>query len=86
MRKTDGSLAMSDSDNADVMGEHFTKVFNNHRPINTSILDELKQRPIIESLGDPPTEFEFDKALRNIANGKSPGESGITPEALKGKF
>eukprot|EP00978_Attheya_sp_CCMP212_P004158 scaffold9027_cov61-Attheya_sp.AAC.6 len=84
MRKADGNLATSDSDNADVMGEHFTKVFNNHRPIDTSVLDELNQRPIIEELGNPPTEAEFDKALRNIANGKSPGESGITPEALKG--
>eukprot|EP00978_Attheya_sp_CCMP212_P004049 scaffold8727_cov47-Attheya_sp.AAC.2 len=84
MRKADGNLAASDSDNADVIGEHFTKVFNNHRPIDTSVLDKLKQRPIIEALGDPPTEVEFGKALRNIADGKSPGESGITPESLKG--
>ena len=31
----------------------------------------------------PPTNKEFAAALRKIANGKSPGESGITPEALK---
>eukprot|EP00978_Attheya_sp_CCMP212_P040237 scaffold217553_cov44-Attheya_sp.AAC.1 len=84
MRKADGNLATSDSDNADIMGEHFTKVFNNHRLIDSSVLDELKQKPIIESLVDQPTEVEFDKALRNIANGKIPGESGIKLEALKG--
>jgi hypothetical protein len=44
-------------------------------------LEELKQREITEALGDPPTETEFKKALWN---GKLPGESGITPEAIKG--
>jgi hypothetical protein len=38
---------------------------------------------IITELGLPPTNEKFAAALRKIANGKSPGESGITPEALK---
>eukprot|EP00978_Attheya_sp_CCMP212_P032042 scaffold123373_cov40-Attheya_sp.AAC.1 len=54
MRKEDGELARSDSENADVMAGHFKKVFNNHRPIDLSVLDELEQREIISSLGDPP--------------------------------
>jgi hypothetical protein len=84
--KEDGRLATSDSDNADVMSKHFTKVFNNHRLIDTSVLDELKQRPIIKSLGELPTILGFDTALRKRANGKSPGESEIIPEALKGLY
>jgi hypothetical protein len=27
------------------MGEHFTKVFNNHRDIDLSVLEELDQSP-----------------------------------------
>eukprot|EP00978_Attheya_sp_CCMP212_P033764 scaffold137882_cov54-Attheya_sp.AAC.4 len=35
-------------------------------------------------LGDPPSLEEVVKhALRKVANGKLPGESGITAEALK---
>jgi hypothetical protein len=83
MPKEDGDLARSDSENADVMAGHLKKVFNNHRPINLSVLDKLEQREIISSLGDPPSDTEFGAALRKSTNGKSPGESGITPEALK---
>jgi hypothetical protein len=83
MKLDNGELAKSDSDNADVMSKHFEKVFNNHRPIDLTVLDEIDQRETIESLGDPPTTIEIEAALRKIPNGKAPGESGITPEALK---
>jgi hypothetical protein len=83
MRRTNGDIATNDSENADVMEKHFTKVFNNQRPIDISVLDDLKQREMITDLGLPPTDEEFAAALRKLANGKSPGESGITPEALK---
>eukprot|EP00978_Attheya_sp_CCMP212_P021307 scaffold62028_cov51-Attheya_sp.AAC.1 len=65
------------------MGKHFKKVFKNHQQINSSVLGKLEQWEIISSLGDPPSDTAFDTALRKIANGKSPGESGITPKALK---
>jgi hypothetical protein len=84
MKMEDGSFAVSDKDNADIMGSHFKKVFNNHKPIDLSVLEELEQKPILDELGFTPTEGEIRAALRKIANGKSPGESGITPEALKG--
>jgi hypothetical protein len=84
MKMENNEMAKNDSDNADVMGKHFSKVFNNHRPIDLTVLEELEQRETIESLGHPPTEAEFKKALWKMANGKSPGESGITPEAIKG--
>jgi hypothetical protein len=83
MRKADGELATNDSDNADVMGAHFTKVFNNHRAIDPTILDEIRQRTSKTELGNPPSLEEVKLALRKAANGKSPGESGITAEALK---
>eukprot|EP00978_Attheya_sp_CCMP212_P012017 scaffold29800_cov23-Attheya_sp.AAC.1 len=83
MRKSNGDLASSDAENADVMGEHFTKVFNNHRDIDLSVLEELDQRTTDNEVGNPPTAGEIALALRKAANGKAPGESGITAEALK---
>eukprot|EP00978_Attheya_sp_CCMP212_P013139 scaffold32891_cov29-Attheya_sp.AAC.1 len=60
------------------------KGFNNHGPINLTILNKIDQRETIETLGDPPTTTEIEAALRRkIPNGKAPGESRITPEALK---
>jgi hypothetical protein len=64
MRKSNGDIATNDSENADVMAKHFTKVFNNHRPIDISVLDELKQGETIADLGLPPTNEEFAAALR----------------------
>jgi hypothetical protein len=84
MRMEYGSYAVSDYDNANIMGKHFKKVFNNHKPIDLSVLDELDQQPTLHELDKVPTEVEIKSALRKIAKGKSPGESGITPEALKG--
>eukprot|EP00978_Attheya_sp_CCMP212_P004194 scaffold9100_cov64-Attheya_sp.AAC.4 len=84
MRKSNGDLASSDTETADVMGEHFTKVFNNYREIDLSaVLKELDQRTTDDELGKTPTSGEIALALRKAANGKAPGESGITTEALK---
>eukprot|EP00978_Attheya_sp_CCMP212_P033500 scaffold135307_cov66-Attheya_sp.AAC.2 len=58
MRKSNGELATSDAENIDVMGEHFTKVFNNHREIDISVLDDLDQCQTYEDLGKPSTVGE----------------------------
>eukprot|EP00978_Attheya_sp_CCMP212_P008602 scaffold20224_cov53-Attheya_sp.AAC.2 len=52
------------------MAGHFKKVFNNHCPINFSVLEELEQREIISSLGNCPLDTIFGAALRKITNGK----------------
>lgn len=83
MQKPDGEIAKIDSKNADVMDEHFSKVFNNHRLIDVTVLKELIQRETIAALGDPPPDEEFAAAMRKIADGISTGESGVTPEAIK---
>eukprot|EP00978_Attheya_sp_CCMP212_P004968 scaffold10957_cov56-Attheya_sp.AAC.1 len=83
MRKPNGEIATRDAENADVMSSHFKKVFNNHREIDPTVLDEIKQREVKGDLGNPPTIEEVKLALRKAVNWKSPGESGITAEALK---
>jgi hypothetical protein len=75
IRKLNGGIGKNDSSkNADVMDDFFSKVFNNHWPIDVTVLDKLKQGETIAALGDPPRDKEFAAAMRRIANGKSPGE------------
>lgn len=84
MRKEDGTCAMSDEDNAEVFGPHFTKVFNrNDAPVDWTILDEISQRPELTHLGEPPTPAELDRALTKLSNNKAPGASLVPPEAVK---
>eukprot|EP00978_Attheya_sp_CCMP212_P020222 scaffold57598_cov52-Attheya_sp.AAC.1 len=47
-----------------------------------SVLEELDQRTTDDALGNTPTSGEIALALRKAANGKAPGESGITADAL----
>jgi hypothetical protein len=41
---TDGTRATNSSENMSVFGPHFTKVFNNHRPVDPTILQHIPQR------------------------------------------
>jgi hypothetical protein len=42
MDMENGEKATTDKDNAeDVMGNHFSKVFNNHRPIDLTVIEEI---------------------------------------------
>eukprot|EP00978_Attheya_sp_CCMP212_P025759 scaffold83425_cov34-Attheya_sp.AAC.1 len=59
MKLDNGELAKSDSDNTDVMSKNFKKVFNNHPPIDLTVLDKIDQRETIETLGNPPTTIEI---------------------------
>ena len=47
-----------------------------------SILDEIPQQPIDETLDDPIAEAELHQALKNTKLGKSPGPDGVLPEVL----
>eukprot|EP00978_Attheya_sp_CCMP212_P025913 scaffold84199_cov28-Attheya_sp.AAC.1 len=46
------------------------------------VMSEAKIQ-FIKTLGNPPTTIEIEAALRKNPNGKAPGESVITPKALK---
>ena len=41
LRKDDGTLAKNDAENAAIFGPHFTKVFNNKRDVDWSVLKEI---------------------------------------------
>ncbi|KAL7524551.1 hypothetical protein ACHAXR_000620, partial [Thalassiosira sp. AJA248-18] len=53
MKRSNGDLATNDDENIEVMQPHFQRVFNNHRPVDLSALELIKQRSTMWSLNDP---------------------------------
>eukprot|EP00957_Ditylum_brightwellii_P142451 10853069-Ditylum_brightwellii.AAC.1 len=82
---SDGKKATTDKENAQVFAEHFNKLSNNQSPLpcNPTALDLINQLPDFLHLATPITLPEVHAALQRMANGKAPGPSGITSDALK---
>jgi hypothetical protein len=83
MKMTDGKLLSNDKENMTVFGPHFDHVFNNHRPVDPTILDDIPQCPILHNIDSPITFAEVDAAINKLKNGKSPGLNGIPLEAYR---
>jgi hypothetical protein len=52
MQQSNGEIATSDAENADMISTHFKKVVNNYREIDPTVLDKIKQREVKRDLGD----------------------------------
>jgi hypothetical protein len=83
MRLGNGELLLNAKESMSVFGAHFNKVLNNHRPVDYSILDRLKQKPCLTLINNPITFSKIQRAINKLNKGKSPGLNGILPEALK---
>jgi hypothetical protein len=66
-----------------VFGMHFHNVLNNHRPVDTTVLDLIQQKPRLDAINVPITFREVEAAINKLKKGKIPGLNGIPPEALK---
>ncbi len=62
---------------------HFSKVLNNHRPVDCSVLDLLKQKQCMRSIDNPISFTEVKRAINKLKKEKAPGLNGIPPKALK---
>jgi hypothetical protein len=76
-------LALNVKEKMSVFGMHFNKVLNNHRPVDYTVLDLIKQKPCLTSIDTPITLKEVKWAINKLKKGKLPGLNGIPPEALK---
>ncbi len=83
MHLESGELASNAKENMSVFGPHFTKVLNNHRPVEYSMLDLIEQKLCLTFIYTPITFSEVKQAINKLKKGKSPGLNGIPPEALK---
>ena len=82
VRSKNGTLLTSPEEIKDRWVEHFTELLNQPSEVDESILEDIEQLPIDESLGAPITEAELDKSLNNTKTGKSAGPDGVLPEIL----
>ena len=68
-----GNLAVTDAENASILGPHFKRVYTNHRKIDWAVLDNILQRLTMLELDAEITWEYFKKAVTKLANRKSPG-------------
>eukprot|EP00957_Ditylum_brightwellii_P058172 4411460-Ditylum_brightwellii.AAC.1 len=85
MREPDGNKVITDKENAEVFCEHFSCIFNNQNPLpcNLTALDLILPCHDFTHLATAPSLFEVSAAICCMANGKAPGLTGITSDALK---
>eukprot|EP00957_Ditylum_brightwellii_P158059 12031714-Ditylum_brightwellii.AAC.1 len=85
MRKPDGTKAAMDEKNAKVFCEHFSHIFNNQTPLpcNLTALELICPCNYFTHLATAPSLPEVTATLCHMANGKAPGLSDITSNALK---
>ena len=78
-----GKLATTAKENAEVLGPHFEKVFNNHRMIEWNVIDKIKQRQTMYELNEPISWAELKTAIEKLANDKAPGLNKVRPNSFK---
>jgi hypothetical protein len=86
LNKPNGEEAMSSKEKAAECVRHFKQVYNNCKHVDPEIFEELREimtYDIDHKLGEPPTFLEVCAAVRKLKNGKSPGPTGMSPDALK---
>ncbi len=83
MKLENGTLSSNTKGNISVFGMHFHKVLNNHRPVDTTVLNLIQQKPRLNAIDMPITFREVKAAINKLKKGKSLGLNGIPPEALK---
>jgi hypothetical protein len=83
MKMPNGNIATNGKENMSVFGPHFERIFNNHPPVDLTILDKIAQRPVLSELDLPISFDKVNAAINKLKNVKNPGLNGIPPEAYK---
>ncbi len=81
MKLENADLSSNAKENMSVFGTYFHKVLNNHRPIDSSVLDLIKQKPCCTAIDASITFKEVKRAINKLKKGKAP--SLKAPLALK---
>jgi hypothetical protein len=71
MNMPNGNLATNGKENISVFGPHFERVFNNHCPVDLTILDKIAQCPVLPELDLPISFDKVDTAINKLKNGKA---------------
>ena len=80
MRSKNGELLTGSKAIKNRWVEHFR--LNQPSDVDLSIVDEIDQLPVNDSLNRPIEQQELEQALKDTKIGKSPGADGVFPELL----
>ena len=83
VRSADGTLLTEKIDIVQRWCDHFSLLLNRPSQIDKQAIQDMPQRPVLASLGDPPTVEETQKAIKQLQVGKAPGPDRIPPEIFK---
>ena len=65
------------------MGRAFQQRVNRYSVVDNDVISSIAQRPVLEAMGVDPTVAEVNKAIKQMSNGKAPGQDGIPAEVYK---
>ena len=83
VKSKDGVLLTEPAKVLDRWAEHFKGVLNQDSEFDMSVLEEIPQWDVNESLDSLPTLEEVSDSIEQLTSGKSPGDDGIPPEIYK---
>ena len=63
--------------------EHFSNLLNRPSSVDADALNQIPQQPMHDSLTDPPTMGEIEKAICQTNSGRASGKNGIPAEIYK---
>ena len=77
-----GELETTDAENAFVFVAHFHSVFINHRPMEWTVLKNIKQIEVMDELDQPISWYEMKKSTTKLSKDKAPGLNGVPSNAF----
>ena len=84
LRSKTGNLSKNDKEFTEIFGEHFKTVFSREDiTFDPTVLDSIKNHPILIDLDDTPTFDELLKILQKASNHKASGKNDLPMDALK---
>ena len=78
----DGSKCQTPAENADVFRMHFDSLYGRTANFDPSVIDLLKQHPVVDNCDHVPTDDEIRTATRKLRD-SGPGDSGLCAQTWK---
>jgi len=84
VRSRDGSTLITDCEGIlSRWAEHFHEVLNQAPTFDPSVLSQIPDWDTADSLMQPPSHYEVQRAINQMKSGKAPGNDGLPPELFK---
>lgn len=84
VKNREGNLIIEEAEQLERWREHFEEILNQHSDTQTIDVEDSSLETVNQNISvDPPTKQEIVKAVRELKNGKAPGNDNLPPEVFK---